>query len=101
MSLQNDIGMFQTTSLLRWRNVACAIGLFVLYYAWKVVYRLYLSPLSHVPGRKLAGMSNNIQNVFFRLGSCCLNLKSLHHSLVPLESDLNFVSRIEPLRLLS
>ncbi|PVH72518.1 putative P450 monooxygenase [Cadophora sp. DSE1049] len=58
MSLQNDTGMLQTTSLLRWRNVACAIGLFVLYYAWKVVYRLHLSPLSHVPGRKLAAASN-------------------------------------------
>lgn len=61
MSLQNDPALFQTTSLLRWTNVACAVGLCIIYHTWKVFYRLYLSPLSHIPGRKLAGMSNNIQ----------------------------------------
>ena len=43
----------QTLHLLRWTNVA---GLLALYYACKVIYRLYFSPISHVPGRKLAGM---------------------------------------------
>jgi hypothetical protein len=40
--------------LLGWTNLAALLG---LYYVCKIIYRLYLSPLSHIPGRKLAGMS--------------------------------------------
>lgn len=98
MALQSDTGIFQTTSLLRWRNVACAVGVCILYHTWKVIYRLYLSPLSHIPGRKLAGMSNNIRSVplvRFKLP------EPQFPALVKPVLDLNFGSRIEPLPFLS
>ena len=38
-------------------NVYTALLLFITYTVVKIVYRLYLSPLSHIPGRKLAGTS--------------------------------------------
>jgi len=44
--------------LLRWTNLAALV---VLYYTYKVLYRLYFSPLSHIPGRKLAGMLFTLQ----------------------------------------
>lgn len=38
--------------LLRWRNLAALI---FIYYTCIVIYRLYFGPLSHIPGRKIAG----------------------------------------------
>jgi hypothetical protein len=57
--MQDDTSNFQLTDLLRWKNIAT---LLVLYQVCKVVYRLYLDPLSHIPGRKIAGM--------YKLKSC-------------------------------
>jgi hypothetical protein len=45
--------------LLRWTNLAALLG---LYYVCTIIYRLYFSPLSHIPGRKLAGMSNTFHS---------------------------------------
>jgi hypothetical protein len=42
-------------------NVCNALGIFIIYTVIKVVYRLYLSPLSNIPGRKLAGTSLDAQ----------------------------------------
>ena len=38
--------------LLGWRNLEALV---VIYYTCIVIYRLYFGPLSHIPGRKLAG----------------------------------------------
>lgn len=52
------LGLWPTQSsyqqLLGWTALG---ALLVFYYVFKVIYRIYFSPLSHVPGRKLAGMS--------------------------------------------
>ena len=42
-------------------NVCSALGFFIIYTAIKVVYRLYVSPLSNIPGRKIAGTSLDAQ----------------------------------------
>lgn len=49
--------VFEFTSLLGLKNVTAAFSVLTLYLTTKVIYRLYLSPLSHIPGSKLAGMS--------------------------------------------
>ncbi len=45
-------------------KVCSAFGLFAIYVVSKVFYRLYLSPLSRIPGRKLAGKSSFALGVF-------------------------------------
>jgi hypothetical protein len=49
--------------LLIWRNLAALV---IIYYTCIVIYRLYFGPLSHIPGRKLAGKSFNFLILLFK-----------------------------------
>ena len=46
--------------LLQWTNIPILI---TVYYVYKITHRLYFSPLSHIPGPKLAGMSIFFQSI--------------------------------------
>jgi hypothetical protein len=86
--------------LLRWTNIA---GLLVFYYVCKIIYRLYFSPLSHIPGSKLAGTSISLLGLpHQRIPETISLISSIHYpcAVIPI-SDILQLRRASTLSIMT
>lgn len=62
--------------------VECILIAVVLYTAYGVIYRLYLSPIAHFPGRKLAALTFWYEFYFdvIRRGSYVWEIRDMHET---------------------
>ena len=62
--------------------VECAIVTIVLYTTYVVIYRLYLSPIAHFPGRRLAALTLWYEFYFdvLKRGSYVWEIQKMHQT---------------------